>query len=83
LCVPNSYSADAQLALALALRGNNFLTMELGAVSAAALLPVIGGMMFGQKLRQKLPEQLFRRVFFTSLLLLGVYIIASSFSGFR
>ncbi len=71
------------LALALALQGNNFLTMELGAVSAAALLPAIGGMMFGQKIRQKLSEQLFRRVFFTSLLLLGVYIIASSFSGFR
>lgn len=66
------------LALALALQGNNFLTMELGAVSAAALLPAIGGMMFGQKIRQKLSEQLFRRVFFVSLLLLGAYIIISA-----
>lgn len=66
------------LALALALRGNNFLTMELGSVSAAALLPAIGGMMFGQRIRQKLSERLFRRVFFIALLLLGGYIIISS-----
>lgn len=70
--------AVSTLALALALRGNNFLTMELGAVSAAALLPAIGGMMFGQWVRKKLSEQLFRRVFFVSLLLLGIYIIISA-----
>ncbi|MHA1164443.1 MAG: sulfite exporter TauE/SafE family protein [Alphaproteobacteria bacterium] len=66
------------LALALALRGNNFLTLELGAVSAAALIPAIGGMMFGQRIRQKLSERLFRRVFFIALLLLGAYIIFSA-----
>ncbi len=66
------------LALAIALQGNNFLTMELGAVSAAALLPAIGGMMFGQRIRKKLSEQLFRRVFFISVLLLGVYIIITA-----
>lgn len=66
------------LALAIALHGNNYLTMELGAVSAAALFPALCGMMFGQRIRKKLSEQLFRRVFFTSLLLLGGYIITSS-----
>ena len=66
------------LALAIALQGNNFLTMELGSVSAAALLPAIGGMMFGQRIRQKLSERLFRRVFFIALLLLGGYIIIIS-----
>jgi len=71
------------LALGLALGGNNLLSAELGAVSAAALLPAIGGMIFGQRIREKLSESLFRRVFFISLLLLGAYIIASSIGGFE
>ena len=71
------------LALAIALQGNSFLTIELGGLSAAALLPAIAGMVLGQRIRQKLPEQLFRRIFFISLLLLGAYIIASAFGGFR
>ena len=71
------------LALAIALQGNNFLTPELGAVSAMALLPAIGGMVFGQRIRKRLSEQLFARVFFISLLLLGAYIIVSALGGFK
>jgi uncharacterized membrane protein YfcA len=71
------------MALAIALQGNNFLTAELGAVSAAALIPAVAGMVFGQRIRQRLSESLFRRVFFISLLLLGAYIIASSIGGFE
>jgi uncharacterized membrane protein YfcA len=67
------------VALAVALRGNDLLTFELGSLSAAALLPAIIGMAVGQRIRRRLPEQLFRRVFFVSLLLLGAYIIASAF----
>jgi len=70
------------LALAIALQGNSFLTIELGAVSAAALIPAVAGMVFGQRIRARLSESLFRRVFFISLLLLGAYIIASSIGGF-
>jgi len=33
------------------------------------------GMHFGQHIRQRLPEQLFKRVFFIALLLLGLYIV--------
>ena len=71
------------LALAVALQGNDLLTLELGTLSAAALLPAIIGMLFGQRIRQRLSEQLVRRVFFISLLMLGAYIIASAFGGFK
>ena len=66
------------LALAGALQGSGLLTVELGAVSAAAVLPAIVGMVVGQRLRKRLSELLFRRVFFVSLLLLGAYIIAGA-----
>ena len=71
------------LALAVALQANDLLTIELGVLSAAALLPAIVGLVFGQRIRQGLSEQLFRRVFFISLLVLGAYIIASAFNGFN
>ncbi len=71
------------LALAVALQGNDLLTLELGTLSAAALLPAIIGMLLGQRIRQRLSEQLFRRIFFISLLMLGAYIIASAFGGFK
>jgi uncharacterized membrane protein YfcA len=66
------------LALAIALQGNGLLSLELGKLSAAALLPALVGMAAGQRIRQRLSEQLFRRVFFVSLLILGTYIIASA-----
>jgi uncharacterized membrane protein YfcA len=63
------------LALAAALQGNNLLTVQLGTMSAVALLPATAGMIFGQKIRQRLSEQHFRRVFFVALLLFGAYIV--------
>lgn len=66
------------LALGLALGSNNLLTVDLGTLSAAALVPAAIGMVFGQKIRQTLSETLFRRVFFTALLVLGAYIIANA-----
>jgi uncharacterized membrane protein YfcA len=71
--------AVSTLALAVALRGNGLLTLELGGLSAAALLPALVGMAIGRKLRQGLSEQLFRRLFFVALLLLGTYIVTRAF----
>ena len=68
------------IALAVALGGNDLLSLELGTWSAAALLPAILGMWIGQRVRRGLSEQLFRRVFFVALLLLGGYIIAGAFA---
>ena len=70
--------ALSTLALAIALQRNALLTIEHGILSAAALLPAILGMVFGRRIRQRIPEQLFRKVFFASLLLLGAYIIFSA-----
>ena len=69
------------LALAVALQGNQILTPLLAGLSAAALLPAAAGMIFGQKIRQRLSEQMFRRVFFIALLLLGTYITVNALIG--
>ncbi len=66
------------IALALALQGNNLLTTQLGIVSGAALLPAILGMIVGQRVRQRLSEERFRKVFFVTILVLGAYIVASA-----
>lgn len=70
------------LALAVALGGNNLLSMDLGIMSATGLIPAMLGMVIGQRIRQSLSEQLFRRVFFTALLVLGLYIIANALALF-
>ena len=68
-------------ALAIALQQNAILTIEHGIVSIAALVPGIIGMILGQQIRYSLSEPMFRKVFFVSLLALGVYIIIIAFSN--
>ncbi len=68
------------LALAIALQSNDLLTFQHGISSAGAVLPAIAGMILGQRVRQRLPELLFRKVFFVSLLVLGFYIVVTSFA---
>lgn len=70
------------LALGLALQGNGLLSGELGRMSAIALLPALAGMVAGQRIRSRLPEATFRRVFFIALLVLGVYIAVTAVAGF-
>ena len=65
----------ATLGLAVALGGHELLPKETMMVSAAALVPAFGGMWLGQRIRKRIPEPQFRRVFFIGLLLLGIYII--------
>ncbi|OJA06816.1 sulfite exporter TauE/SafE family protein [Halomonas sp. QHL1] len=66
------------VALAAALQQANFLTLQYGAISAAAVVPAITGMVLGQRIRERLSEQVFRNVFFVSLLILGTYIIVNA-----
>ena len=66
------------VALALSLSGQRLLSMELGAVSTGAIIPALIGMVLGKKVRQGLSEPAFRKIFFVSLLLLGVYIVLKS-----
>ena len=66
------------VALTLSLSGQRLLSMELGAVSMGAIIPALIGMVLGKKVRQRLLETTFRKVFFISLLLLGGYIVLQS-----
>lgn len=66
------------IALTLALGGNGLLTQDLGLLSALAVIPAMIGMLIGQRLRQRMSEILFRRVFFVGLLFLGGYITVRS-----
>ncbi|MBT5898216.1 MAG: sulfite exporter TauE/SafE family protein, partial [Rhodospirillaceae bacterium] len=52
------------LALAIALRDSGLLSLAQGQMSAVALLPALLGMALGQRIRRRLSEQLFRRIFF-------------------
>ena len=71
----------ATLALAVSLGGNDLLSAELGLLSLAALVPAVVGMAIGQHIRRRLPEPLFRHIFFSSMIILGVFIIVSAANG--
>jgi hypothetical protein len=66
------------VALALALRGQGFLSPELALLSASGVLPAVAGMFLGRLVRQRLSEAAFRNVFFVGLLAFGVYIAVKS-----
>ena len=66
------------LALGLSLGKQNLITPYLGTISLFAVVPALIGMLLGKRLREKLSETTFRRVFFTGLLVLGLYIFFSS-----
>jgi hypothetical protein len=70
------------LALAAALQKANFLTVHHAVLSLGAVIPACIGMVLGQRIRSKLPEQRFRQVFFVAILLLGAYIIAGAMGAF-
>ena len=68
------------LALGLSLQSNGILSRELGMVSAIGVIPAFVGMLTGQRLRQRLSEQRFRRLFLIVVLLLGGYIVWAGLS---
>ncbi|MEZ5739090.1 MAG: sulfite exporter TauE/SafE family protein [Burkholderiaceae bacterium] len=65
---------SSTLALGVAMAGHRLLDGPQALVSAGALLPALLGMVLGQRLRRRLSESTFRRVFFVSLLVIGCYI---------
>ncbi len=62
------------VALALSLNDRRLLS----SLSTGAIIPALIGMVLGQNVRQRLSETAFKKVFFVSLLLLGVYIVLRS-----
>jgi uncharacterized protein len=69
------------IALAISLGGNDFLTGELGLISVVGVVPAIAGMMIGRRLWSALSEEKFRRVFFWSILAMGLVIAARASSA--
>lgn len=65
----------ATLALALGLAWQGALSTGALPASALALLPTLLGVAIGNRLRARLPPQLFRRLFFVTLALLGAHIL--------
>lgn len=66
------------MALAAGLHVNSSYSGAALGTSIAMLLPAIGGMSLGQMLRQRLPPELFKRLFMSSLVVLGAHMIVQS-----
>lgn len=61
-----------------AMSARSLLTADLGLMSLAAVAPTFTGVWLGQKLRRKLSEDIFRRVFLAALASLGAYLLLRS-----
>ncbi len=70
------------LALGISLQQNGFLSINHSLLSSLCLIPAIAGMGLGQRIRTRLSEKTFGKVFFTSLLFLGLYILSNQFSTY-
>ena len=64
------------VALGLFMSNNGVLPKEILLLSAGGLVPTSMGMMLGQRLRHRLPEDTYRKVFFVVLCFAGLYMIA-------
>ena len=71
------------LALGFALQADNLLRLEHGILSTMALVPAMAGMVMGQRIRKRFSEQLFRKIFFLSLLALGAYLASRALGGLQ
>ncbi len=59
------------------LKTKNILTLELSLWSSIAILPEITGVLIGQLIRKIIPEDLFKKIFFFCLILLGNFILVN------
>lgn len=66
------------LALGVALEREGLFTLEQGALSASAVVPAFIGMLVGWRLRRALSQRVFRRVFFSAILILGAYLVVGA-----
>jgi uncharacterized protein len=68
------------VALAVVLGHHKLMSVELGVYSLGGVVPALVGMVVGQRVRNRLSEAVFAKIFFASLLVLGAYIAARAFS---
>lgn len=64
--------------LAVSLSSHDLLPADSGLLSALALIPAGLGMMAGQRIRNHISEELFRKIFFWALLADGLYMSVSA-----
>jgi uncharacterized protein len=65
----------SSLALGLALMGRGMMNTTAAGASFLALIPALGAMIVGQRLRAKISQQLFKRLFYIGMLLLGAFLM--------
>lgn len=70
----------SSFALALGLLATGQFQMGLAASSLFALIPAFAGMFLGQAVRMRLRQDIFRKCFFSGLLLVGAYMAVRSVS---
>ena len=62
--------------LALSMTGQGLVSWHHGVLSAMGLVPVGIGLWLGQRMRHRIPEAFYRKLFFIALFLIGIYLIA-------
>ncbi len=70
------------LALAIAMGQHQLLQTDTLVMSMSGVLPALAGMMLGQRLRDQLPDAVFRTVFFVAVLFVALYILFSASQPF-
>ena len=68
--------------LTLTLGYEQQLSLDIGGLSLLAVVPALLGQITGQKIRDRMPEATFRKVFLCGLLGLGSYLLVRAFVGF-
>ena len=68
----------ATISLGVSLGGRGMLSNELLFTSCAMVIPALMGMAFGNMVRSKINEVLFRKLFFVSLSFVGIWIVVSA-----
>ena len=68
-------------ALGVALAGGGVLELSLAGASLVALVPALAGMYLGQRVRLRVSEEVFRRVFFAGLIALGTWLAIRNLPG--
>lgn len=63
------------IALGLSFWQHSLINLQSGALSVVAIAPMVVGMFFGQRIRYRLSETVFRKIFFSALLLVGIYMV--------
>ena len=64
--------------VAVSMKSNDLMSMEQFILALAAIVPAMVGMEMGTRIRHKISEELFKKLFYRSMLMLGVYLVFRS-----